>query len=108
MLYFYIKSVAVSHIVTQSILACKKKFENFLRWTMAGFRLQICRTDRGYTQKNVADALGVSRSAYAQYETGARDIPTELLVALADFYGCTTDELLGSSYYYANVADAQN
>lgn len=70
---------------------------------MAGFRLQICRTDRGYTQKDIADVLGVSRSAYAQYELGSRDIPTDLLIKLADFYGCSTDELLGSRVYYEFV-----
>lgn len=71
---------------------------------MAGYRLQICRTNRGYTQKQIAEVLGISRAAYAHYETGARDIPTDLLIKLADFYGCTTDELVGSRYYYAFIA----
>ena len=46
-------------------------------------------------QKELADALGVSQRAYSHYENGTRKIPLDILVALADFYGCSTDYLLG-------------
>lgn len=67
------------------------------------FRLKECRLARGYTQQEVADALGISRVNYTRYETGAREIPLDVLVRLARFYDCTTDELLGSWFYYEVV-----
>lgn len=67
------------------------------------FRLKECRTARGYTQQEVADAIGVSRVCYTRYETGAREIPLDVLVRLARFYDCTTDELLGTWFYYEVV-----
>jgi transcriptional regulator with XRE-family HTH domain len=66
-------------------------------------RIRECREERKYTQQQVADTLGISRAAYGHYETGIRDIPIDKLLKLADFYNCTTDELLGSRHYYAHV-----
>lgn len=65
-----------------------------------GYRFRACRLARGLTQQEVADGLGVSRVNYTRYETGAREIPLDVLVDLARFYDCTTDELLGTRYYY--------
>ena len=42
----------------------------------------------GYTQENVAAFLGVGRSAYANYESGDREMPLHLMEKLADLYGC--------------------
>lgn len=65
-----------------------------------GFRLKDCRLARGLTQEKVADALGISRVNYTRYETGVREIPLDVLIDLAALYRCTTDELLGTRYYY--------
>jgi transcriptional regulator with XRE-family HTH domain len=35
-----------------------------------------------------------SQQAYSQYELGQRDIPTEILIAIAKFYNTTTDYIL--------------
>jgi transcriptional regulator with XRE-family HTH domain len=55
--------------------------------------LKEIRTARGYTQKEVADALQLQTVTYNRYETGARDIPVSVLSDLADFYGVTVDSL---------------
>lgn len=39
--------------------------------------------------------LGMSQTGYSKYETGENDIPTAVLLKLADFYETTTDYLLG-------------
>lgn len=39
--------------------------------------------------------LGMSQTGYSKYETGENDIPTQVLIKLADFYGTTVDFLLG-------------
>ncbi len=58
-------------------------------------RIRDLREDRDLTQKQIAEILGMSQTGYSKYETGENDIPTAILIKLADFYGTTTDYLLG-------------
>lgn len=58
-------------------------------------RIRDLREDRDLTQKQVAQLLGMSQTGYSKYETGENDIPTMVLIKLADFYETTTDYLLG-------------
>ena len=58
-------------------------------------RIRDLREDRDLTQKQVAQMLGMSQTGYSKYETGENDIPTLILIKLADFYGTSTDYLLG-------------
>lgn len=58
-------------------------------------RIRDLREDRDLTQKEVAQLLGMSQTGYSKYETGENDIPTSVLIKLADFYQTTTDYLLG-------------
>ena len=53
------------------------------------------RIDRGYTQKQIADILGISQNTYSQYEIGVLNYPVDAVVKLAAFYGVSTDYLLG-------------
>lgn len=39
--------------------------------------------------------LGMSQTGYSKYETGENDIPTQVLIKLADFYQTSIDYLLG-------------
>lgn len=58
-------------------------------------RLKEIREIKGKTQKDVANHLGRTVTAYANYEAGRRDLDTETLLALADYFGVTTDYILG-------------
>lgn len=58
-------------------------------------RIRDLRVDHDLTQKQVAEMLGMSQTGYSKYETGENDIPTRVLILLADFYNTTTDYLLG-------------
>ena len=58
-------------------------------------RIRDLREDQDLTQKQVAQMLGMSQTGYSKYETGENDIPTAVLLKLADFYQTTTDYLLG-------------
>ena len=58
-------------------------------------RIKDLREDRDLTQQEVAQYLQVRQSTYSQYETGNRQIPLSMLIALAAFYGTSTDYLLG-------------
>lgn len=58
-------------------------------------KLKELRTNRKLTKKEVAEATGLTERQYIAYEYGERDVSTDTLIALADFYGVTTDYLLG-------------
>ena len=58
-------------------------------------RIRELREDRDLRQSDIAEILNCSQVAYSHYELGKRDIPTEVLILLADFYQTSTDYLLG-------------
>lgn len=58
-------------------------------------RIRDLREDSDLTQKELAQALNCSQQVYSNYELGQRDIPTSILIALAEFYSTTTDYILG-------------
>lgn len=58
-------------------------------------RIRDLREDRDLTQAELAKLLSCTQACYSHYESGKRDIPTEVLDKLADFYGVSTDYLLG-------------
>ena len=58
-------------------------------------RLRDLREDHDMTQMQIAQMLGMSQTVYSNYETGENDIPTAVLIKLADFYKTSTDYLLG-------------
>ena len=58
-------------------------------------RIRDLREDRDLYQKDLAQVLNCSQVCYSHYEIGKRDIPTEVLCRLADFYGTSVDYLLG-------------
>ena len=58
-------------------------------------RIRNLREDRDLKQSDLAEMLNCTQVCYSNYETGKRDVPTEVLIRLADFYGTSTDYLLG-------------
>ena len=58
-------------------------------------RIRTLREDHDLTQTQIAQMLGMSQTGYSKYETGENDIPTAILIKLAEFYQTTTDYLLG-------------
>lgn len=52
------------------------------------------REDHDLSQAKLAKLLGMSQTGYSKYETGENDIPTAVLIKLADFYGVSIDYLL--------------
>lgn len=58
-------------------------------------RIRDLREDSDLKQITLAKYLNCSQVGYSQYELGKRDIPTEVLIKLADYYGTSIDYLLG-------------
>lgn len=70
---------------------------NLIKWggNMLGQKLTALRKDKNLTQQQMADALGMSRGTLGHYEIGRREPDYETLQQFADFFGVTTDYLLG-------------
>ena len=60
-------------------------------------RLRELRESMDMSQRQVAEILQMSQTGYSKYETGENDIPTHILIKLADFYGTSIDYILGRS-----------
>ena len=58
-------------------------------------RIRDLRMDKDLSQKEIANLLHCTQQAYSNYELGLRDIPTEVLAALAQFHNTSIDYLLG-------------
>ena len=58
-------------------------------------RIEDLRIDHDYTQKQVAQHLGIAREVYRRYEKGTRSIPVDCLIKLAELYDTSIDYLLG-------------
>ncbi len=64
-----------------------------------GKKLKEMRKNENLTQQQLADKLNLSRVNYTRYETNASRPDYETLIAIADFYDVSTDELLGRKEY---------
>lgn len=62
-------------------------------------RLKETRVKYGKKQAEIADLLGIGVPGYSMMESGQREINSSKLIKLANYYGCSTDELLGTWYW---------
>ena len=60
-------------------------------------RIRDLREDLDLTQTEIANMRGMSQTGYSKYETGENDIPTSILIKLANFYNTSIDYLLGQT-----------
>lgn len=58
-------------------------------------RLKGLREDRDLKQREIANYLNCSQQVYSNYELGQRDIPTDILIKLSQFYQVSVDYMLG-------------
>lgn len=65
-------------------------------WTMYA-RIRNLREDADLLQKDLAQLLNCTQVCYSNYEMGKRDIPTDVLIKLANFYHTSIDYLLGET-----------
>lgn len=60
-------------------------------------KIRDLREDHDLKQRELAKYLNCSQRAYSNYELGQRDIPTYVLIRLANFYQVSIDYLLGQT-----------
>ena len=59
--------------------------------------IKLLRKERGITQKQAAEDLGVSQALLSHYEKGIRECGLDFVVKVADYYNVSCDYLLGRS-----------
>lgn len=62
-------------------------------------RLKSLRTEKSMPRAMLADALHVSVCLVSYWENGKRECTFEILCAIADYFDCSTDYLLGRKDY---------
>ena len=58
-------------------------------------RLRDLREDHDLTQSQLVEKLNMHKTTYTNYEQGKRDLPLEIAIKIAKFYGVTLDYLAG-------------
>ena len=58
-------------------------------------KLKLLRKQKGVSQRVVAEAIGVTLSAYSNYEQGIREPSNQILINLCKYYNVSADYLLG-------------
>ena len=61
--------------------------------------LKNLRNKQNLTQTDIAEKLGISQTTYGRYETGDIEPSLGSIILLADFYGVSTDYILGRTKY---------
>ena len=62
-------------------------------------KLKELRKEKGLTQKQVAQAIRITSSAYANYEQGTREPSIDIIIKICKFFGTTPNYLLGFEEY---------
>ena len=60
-------------------------------------RLKNLREDHDLKQREMAAILICSQRVYSNYERGDIDVPTEVLITLANYYGVSIDYILNQT-----------
>lgn len=80
---------------------------------MIEHQIRVFRKQNRLSQQQVADVLGVSRSTYCNYESGARNASTKVIQQLSNFYKVSpsafyadiSQEILNDEEYYESQTD---
>ncbi len=70
-----------------------------------GANLKEFRKQRGLTQKEVAELLGLSIVSYARYELNIRQPRLQMLNNIAEIFNCTIDNLINGTCDNENITD---
>lgn len=71
-----------------------------------GEKISQIRARRGFSQEELAKAIGVSRSSLTQIENNNRNISAEELIRIADVFGMSIDEIVANDAIYIDMSEA--
>lgn len=61
-------------------------------------KLKEARVKTGLTQRDVAEKTGIPLGTLRRWEQGVNEPDTDTIIKLADLYGASMDEILGSGF----------
>lgn len=67
---------------------------------MYGQRIRELRIEKGLTQTQLAEQLGLTQKSVSKYELEQLDLSTELVIKISRFFEVSADYLLGMSDDY--------
>lgn len=70
-------------------------------------RLRELRTQRGLSQRNLGDIIGVSHATINMYENGKRNPEVETLETLCDFFNVSMDYMRGKEDLSVRLLDGE-
>ena len=62
---------------------------------MISERLKQLRKEKNISQKTISNAIGITLSAYSNYEQGIREPAIEIIIKLCKYFEISADYLLG-------------
>ncbi|MBY6802802.1 helix-turn-helix transcriptional regulator [Clostridium botulinum] len=71
-------------------------------------RLKELRSEKGVVQKDVANFLNITTSAYGFYEQGKRIPDTEIMIKLSNYFNVSLDYLLGKTNVKKSTVTSPN
>lgn len=66
-------------------------------------KLKQLREEQGKTQAELAEIFNISRQVYANYENNVNQPSLQMLIAMADYFQCSVDYLIGRADDFGNV-----
>ena len=63
-------------------------------YTSIGYKVKQIRQEKGITQEQLAEAVGVGVTHISHLETGSGTISLKVFIAIVNFLDCSADELL--------------
>lgn len=84
-------------------------YKGVVSMSNVGDVIRVLRKKRGYSQAQLADAMGLRRSAIGNYERGIREPDLDTIEAFADFFDVSVSDLMGReepNYRYQFVLTA--
>jgi transcriptional regulator with XRE-family HTH domain len=73
-----------------------------------GRRIARLRRDRGLTQVELAERLGITQPAVSDYENDDTRLPADAVIQIAHILGVSADELLGLKESSSNPGGSRN
>lgn len=70
-----------------------------------GEKLKNLRIERGLTQSQVANDLGITQASVFKYEKGLRRVPMNMIITFANYFNISVDELIQSDVPSNNVKE---
>ena len=86
--------VSIDYLLGLTQIKCEYKPSKIFHTNYNMNRLKEIREDRDLIQEDIGKVLDMSRNGYAEYETGAKNIPVYKLIKLAIYYNVPIDYIL--------------